>query len=281
MASNTVFTNYPLRENSLNKTPDRKRPFAVWLICAGLIFAGLDLLYGISSDLTNPAYFDPFVGVIAAFVVLCFVASLGTFMEKRWGFVLAIVVSLGFAVPSLFVFIPTLSNPVNFATFAVAGSSVPVLFLVALFSLLCLLNRKKGLYQKKYLASPYSAGGILTAVVLLIVILIISFGAYTAASNKAPSTGTLITIVAGASNPSNPAGHFSSNVTIVVIGMNNTVTWVNDDHTIHTITSNSGIFNSGLLNNGNRWSYTFSTPGTYGYHCEIHPFMTGMIVVKS
>jgi plastocyanin len=265
----------------LNKTPDKKPPFAVWMICAGLIFAGLDLLYGISSDLANPAFFDPFVGVIAAFVVLCFVASLGTFMQKRWGFVLAIVVSLGFAVPSLFVFIPTLSNPFNFATFVIASSSVPVLFLVALFSLLCLLNRKKGLYQKKYLASPYSAGGIIAAIVLLIVIGIISFGAYSVASDKAPTTETLITIIPGASDPSNPAGHFSLTVTTVVIGMNNTVTWVNDDHTIHTITSDGGIFSSGLLNDGNKWSYTFTTAGTYGYHCEIHPFMTGTIVVKS
>jgi plastocyanin len=142
------------------------------------------------------------------------------------------------------------------------------------------LNLKKGLNQRKFLSSPRSLGGALTAVFLLIAILSVSYGAYSVAKVSTVN-GVTISIVAGASNPSNAAGHFAPASIIVMIGVNNTVTWTNDDYTIHTVTSNSGLFGTGLLNHGDNWTYTFQTPGTYAYHCAIHPFMTGTIVVES
>jgi plastocyanin len=35
-----------------------------------------------------------------------------------------------------------------------------------------------------------------------------------------------------------------------------------------------------MLGAGGSWSYTFTTPGTYTYHCSPHPFMKGTVVVK-
>lgn len=67
----------------------------------------------------------------------------------------------------------------------------------------------------------------------------------------------------------------------VVIGVNNTVVWVNQDTTKHTVTANGGSFNSGDILTGQSWSYTFTTPGTYTYHCLYHSWMTGTVVVEA
>ena len=67
-----------------------------------------------------------------------------------------------------------------------------------------------------------------------------------------------------------------------------TVQWFNDDHTTssygsnavtHNITADDGSFTSGELVAGASYSATFDTPGTYGYHCSIHPTMKGTVTV--
>jgi hypothetical protein len=45
------------------------------------------------------------------------------------------------------------------------------------------------------------------------------------------------------------------------------------------VTSDTGLFDSGTLNVGNTFSFTFTQAGTFTYHCNIHPMMTGAIVV--
>ncbi|MEV4443758.1 cupredoxin family copper-binding protein [Streptomyces sp. NPDC049577] len=58
-----------------------------------------------------------------------------------------------------------------------------------------------------------------------------------------------------------------------------TVVWTNADNVKHTTTSDSGAWDSGLLAKGQSFSETFTTAGTYTYHCTPHPFMTGSIEV--
>jgi plastocyanin len=55
---------------------------------------------------------------------------------------------------------------------------------------------------------------------------------------------------------------------------------MNNDGMTHTVTSNTTLFNSGNLAAGLTFKYTFTTAGTYAYHCIIHPTMTGVIVVN-
>lgn len=64
----------------------------------------------------------------------------------------------------------------------------------------------------------------------------------------------------------------------VVIGVNNTVTWTNKDSTTHTVTANDGSFN-GNLPSGGTFTQTFTTAGTYTYHCSIHTYMKGTVIV--
>ena len=58
-----------------------------------------------------------------------------------------------------------------------------------------------------------------------------------------------------------------------------TVTWRNSGLGPHTVTSDTGQFDSGALQTGGTFSYTFSAPGTYAYSCTIHPTMHGKVVV--
>ena len=59
-----------------------------------------------------------------------------------------------------------------------------------------------------------------------------------------------------------------------------TVTWKNEDGEPHTVTSDTGLFRSGGLDQDDSFSFKFDKPGTYAYVCSIHPKMVGKIVVK-
>jgi plastocyanin len=65
----------------------------------------------------------------------------------------------------------------------------------------------------------------------------------------------------------------------VEVEVRESVTWVNDDSTVHTATSNDSIFNSDVLFEGQSFSYTFDEAREYPYFCDIHPGMVGMVIV--
>ena len=58
------------------------------------------------------------------------------------------------------------------------------------------------------------------------------------------------------------------------------VTWTNQQSVAHTVVSDTGSFSSPVLTDGSTYSVTLNTPGTYNYHCSIHPFMKGTITVQ-
>jgi plastocyanin len=72
---------------------------------------------------------------------------------------------------------------------------------------------------------------------------------------------------------------FNPNTITVVIGVNNTVVWTNNGTLDHTVTANGGSFLSGDLAPGLSFTNTFTTPGTFPYHCSIHPVMKGTVIV--
>jgi plastocyanin len=57
------------------------------------------------------------------------------------------------------------------------------------------------------------------------------------------------------------------------------VIWLNQDSTPHTATADDGSFDTGTIDEGKLKSETFKQPGTFTYHCEIHPQMHGTIEV--
>ncbi len=96
---------------------------------------------------------------------------------------------------------------------------------------------------------------------------------------------TLVTGVVRANDP--PAAEqqiaiynykFSPEVLTVPVGT--TVTWTNKDDVPHSVVSSDKHFpQSGGLDTGDHYSYTFSDAGSYEYFCSLHPFMKGKIVV--
>lgn len=62
------------------------------------------------------------------------------------------------------------------------------------------------------------------------------------------------------------------------VSVGSTVTWTNNDSTAHHI--KGGSFESSDLANGQTYSFTFNSVGTFDYICSIHPSMKGMIIVK-
>jgi plastocyanin len=82
----------------------------------------------------------------------------------------------------------------------------------------------------------------------------------------------------------------------ITVGVNDTITWTNNDNQVHTVTSGigagieslinnkrgtpNGLFDSGPFKSGQSWMHTFTKPGTYTYFCTIHPWMDGVVTVQ-
>jgi plastocyanin len=65
----------------------------------------------------------------------------------------------------------------------------------------------------------------------------------------------------------------------VTVAAGGKVTWRNEDADEHTVTLDDGSFESGDLAEGKLKSDSFKSPGSFAYHCEIHPEMTGTVEV--
>lgn len=74
--------------------------------------------------------------------------------------------------------------------------------------------------------------------------------------------------------------NFSFGPGTLTIPVGTTVTWTNRDDIPHTVVSTDGAFKSRVLDTDERFSFTFSKPGSYPYFCSIHPKMTGKVVVQ-
>ena len=66
----------------------------------------------------------------------------------------------------------------------------------------------------------------------------------------------------------------------VKINVNNTVVWVNEDDVVHAVVARDGTFNFPSINPGQSVSFTFTKPGRYDYYCNLHPWMTGTVIVE-
>lgn len=67
----------------------------------------------------------------------------------------------------------------------------------------------------------------------------------------------------------------------ITVKKGTTVTWTNKDSTAHTVTENDGKAgpDSGTMDNGKSYSFTYNTVGTFKYHCTFHPNMLGTVTV--
>jgi plastocyanin len=96
---------------------------------------------------------------------------------------------------------------------------------------------------------------------------------FTPAGPAAP--GTSVSIVMGASALTSTA--YSPNPIRLALG--NSVTWINNDNITHTSTADGGAWHS-IIAPGRTFTRTFTTTGSFPYHCTIHPGMVGTIEVQ-
>ncbi|HZU67730.1 MAG TPA: plastocyanin/azurin family copper-binding protein [Ktedonobacteraceae bacterium] len=75
-------------------------------------------------------------------------------------------------------------------------------------------------------------------------------------------------------------GTFTFSPTTLKIKVGTTVTWKNLTMVSHTSTSDTGVWDSGIIAPGGKFSFKFTTAGTFTYHCNIHPFMKATIIVS-
>jgi amicyanin len=66
----------------------------------------------------------------------------------------------------------------------------------------------------------------------------------------------------------------------LTVKVGDTVTWINEDDIPHTVVS-VGKFRSKALDTDDKYSFTFTTAGTYEYFCGLHPHMQGSVVVEA
>jgi plastocyanin len=111
-----------------------------------------------------------------------------------------------------------------------------------------------------------------------------------AGGNAAP-TATATSPAATATTPAAPivaqvkinekSERYGFSPAMLTVAKGTKVIWTNASDAPHTVTSDSGtaLDSPTIARSGGKFSFTFTEPGTYTYHCTIHPYMTGTIVV--
>jgi len=106
-------------------------------------------------------------------------------------------------------------------------------------------------------------------------------------TTTAPAAGAEVVIPVDAYLPDNADSAFSPLQLTVAVGT--TVRWVNQDSVAHTVTSGvsdgtaataDGTFDSGFVNPGDTFTYTFTEAGEFDYFCTPHPWMIGKVIVE-
>jgi len=257
--------------NSRTSIPRRSLVFLVPFL--NLVFTGL-------------RHVDAFLSTYSPFflftIVLPFVGALVLWRGGRLGYGVALAVNLLFLLAEGPLVGPALSAVTLTYNFLIAVTALPFIFASIAYALF-------GLEQAWRRSAPLPARRMIPAS-SLVALLAIGFivggaviGAYAAQTESRLATnGSVtspdITIVQGAASSNNVQFYSPANYTVKA---GTAVTWVNHDGTTHSVTGDTGLFDSGPLPPGASFSYTFTQPGTYHYSCWYHSWMTGTIVVTA
>jgi plastocyanin len=83
-----------------------------------------------------------------------------------------------------------------------------------------------------------------------------------------------------AADPQVTIDNFTFNPVEITVPAGSRVVWTNRDDIPHTVVSDDKAFKSKVLDTDEKFSFTFTKPGTYPYFCSVHPKMTGKVVVQ-
>ena len=75
--------------------------------------------------------------------------------------------------------------------------------------------------------------------------------------------------------------NFSFRPQTLTVAVGTKVTWINRDDVPHTVVSiDKKTVVSPALDTDEKFSYTFTAPGTNDYYCSVHPHMKGKVIVQ-
>ncbi|HLK25571.1 MAG TPA: cupredoxin domain-containing protein [Caulobacteraceae bacterium] len=73
--------------------------------------------------------------------------------------------------------------------------------------------------------------------------------------------------------------NFAFNPGVTTVSVGTTVMWTNNDDDAHSVVADNKAFRSSPMDTGDSYKFTFTTPGTFAYHCGLHPQMVGKVIV--
>lgn len=107
---------------------------------------------------------------------------------------------------------------------------------------------------------------------IVIALFVVGITAFTAADSAAKAAAATVNVALG-DNTFTPAQ--------ITVNVGDTVVWTNTGRNPHDVTADSGAFFSNRrMMNGQTFSYTATTPGSFNYQCTIHNGMVGVLIVQ-
>jgi plastocyanin len=88
------------------------------------------------------------------------------------------------------------------------------------------------------------------------------------------------TLMAHAAEATVRIGNFAFAPPVLTVKAGTVVTWTNEDDIPHTVVAAGRSFKSKPLDTDERYSFKFTTPGSYEYFCSLHPHMKAVIIVE-
>jgi plastocyanin len=93
------------------------------------------------------------------------------------------------------------------------------------------------------------------------------------------AAGGLAPVIAGA-DATAKIDNFTFEPATLTVKAGTTVTWINEDDIPHTVVASDRSFKSKALDTDDKFSFTFTTPGSYEYFCSLHPYMKAVVEVQ-
>ena len=141
------------------------------------------------------------------------------------------------------------------------------------------MKKKAGVKKKTLKINVWIALGIAVLILAGIGLMIKQSGSDVGVPSGQNNGGTSTSSVGAKTYAVNLSGYAFKPKTLT-ISAGDSVIWTNRDPAFHDVTSDTNLFNSGVMTTGKTFKYTFKESGTYQYHCESHPYMKGVISVE-
>jgi plastocyanin len=129
----------------------------------------------------------------------------------------------------------------------------------------------------------YTPKAVHVAILIFVLVTFIAVCGCTGYGKSAPPAATQ-TQVSGSTTVT--MQNFAFSPASITVPKGTTVTWVNQDTSDHKIVNDAqgsiaqgALFTSNSLPKGASYSFKFDNPGTYPYHCSIHPSMKATVIV--